>query len=247
MRNAHRYGPWALITGASDGIGQAMAPHIAAEGINVVLIARNSGQAARPRRRTERRAQRRDEGAADRPVGHGAAADTIAAPHVRSRHRVWWCWPPDSAPPEQFSRLHLSEELQLIAVNIVAVMPSFAHLRRQARCPRHGRNRAVRIHRRLAGCARAGQLRRVQGLRAEPGRGAPRRTGAARGRRARRRAWPRRLGVRRTGGPDDDVRPPPPRSSRRPRSMRSDARTVIPGARAKFLTVDLDAAAASHP
>jgi uncharacterized protein len=39
MRNAHRYGPWALITGASDGIGQAMALRIAAEGINVVLIA----------------------------------------------------------------------------------------------------------------------------------------------------------------------------------------------------------------
>ena len=42
MRNAHRYGPWALITGASDGIGQALALHVAAEGINVVLVARNS-------------------------------------------------------------------------------------------------------------------------------------------------------------------------------------------------------------
>ncbi len=31
MRDAQRYGPWALITGASDGIGKALATGIAAE------------------------------------------------------------------------------------------------------------------------------------------------------------------------------------------------------------------------
>lgn len=35
-----RYGPWALITGASDGIGREMAREAAARGLNVVLVAR---------------------------------------------------------------------------------------------------------------------------------------------------------------------------------------------------------------
>ena len=40
-----RYGPWALITGASNGIGKAIAAQVAARGINVALAARNQLQA----------------------------------------------------------------------------------------------------------------------------------------------------------------------------------------------------------
>lgn len=44
MNKRERYGPWAVITGASDGIGRAIAKHVAAEGFDVVVAARREAK-----------------------------------------------------------------------------------------------------------------------------------------------------------------------------------------------------------
>lgn len=44
MNKRERYGPWAVITGASDGIGRAITKHVAAEGFDVVVAARGEAK-----------------------------------------------------------------------------------------------------------------------------------------------------------------------------------------------------------
>jgi short-subunit dehydrogenase len=46
MGFAERYGPWAVVAGASEGTGREFARQIAAHGVNLVLIARREGPLA---------------------------------------------------------------------------------------------------------------------------------------------------------------------------------------------------------
>lgn len=61
----HRYGPWALVTGASDGIGRAFAEALAGRGLSVVLVARRRAALETVAAEIARR--------------HGVATQTIAA------------------------------------------------------------------------------------------------------------------------------------------------------------------------
>ena len=60
----NRYGPWAVVAGASDGTGACFARDIAASGINLLLIARRQGPL--------------DSLAADLRAGHGVEVRTLS-------------------------------------------------------------------------------------------------------------------------------------------------------------------------
>ncbi|XP_022775617.1 very-long-chain 3-oxoacyl-CoA reductase-like protein At1g24470 [Durio zibethinus] len=42
--NLNKYGSWALVTGATDGIGKAFACQLARQGLNLILVSRNSNK-----------------------------------------------------------------------------------------------------------------------------------------------------------------------------------------------------------
>ena len=44
MNIKEKYGTWALVTGASDGMGKAVAQQLAMRGLNLVLVARSQNK-----------------------------------------------------------------------------------------------------------------------------------------------------------------------------------------------------------
>lgn len=120
MTRADRYGPWALITGASDGIGRALASQIASDGINVVLCARSRDKlealaaeltAAHGVETMVLPADLADPGAAEAVVDLTGRLDiglVVLAAGFGTTGRIL-----DTS---------LTDELELVAVNITAVM-----------------------------------------------------------------------------------------------------------------------------
>ncbi len=124
-RLAAAYGPWAVITGASDGIGRALATQLAAARLNVALVAR--------------RADVLDDLAADLAARHGIEtrvlvadlSDAAAVPALLSAFDDLevglFVAAAGFGTSGDFIRTDLDTELDMIALNCGAVLASTRH------------------------------------------------------------------------------------------------------------------------
>jgi short-subunit dehydrogenase len=122
---AGRYGPWALVTGASSGIGEGFARALAARGLNLVLVARRADRLESLASRLERdhgieaRCQPADlavAGAADR-LSEAVADLEIGL--VVNNAGTGWIGRFDLQPPaelERLVRLHCSLPVELTSL-----------------------------------------------------------------------------------------------------------------------------------
>ena len=136
-----------MITGASNGIGRAIAAQVAARGINVALAARN---------RQELQAIARDLRDAHHVETIVIAVDLVdpgAASHLEDQLSDLdvglVVLAAGFGTIGAFADAPLDRELEMIAVNITAVTSAGAHLRPPACYPRPRCDRAVRIDPRL--------------------------------------------------------------------------------------------------
>lgn len=119
-RLSENYGPWAVVTGASDGIGRAFAQQLASHGLSLVLVARRQRQL--------------DTLAAELTDNHGISAIALGADlaTIQGRRAVWEATTSldigllvaaagfgTSGP---FLDNDLSTELEMLQVNCAAVL-----------------------------------------------------------------------------------------------------------------------------
>ncbi len=120
MRDPRHYGPWALVTGASDGIGEAMARRAAADGLNVVLAARSEDKLRALAQNIERdnNVQTRAV-AADLSTPQGLEALIAAVETVDIGLAVLAA---GFATTKPFTASAVGDELDMVALNITAVI-----------------------------------------------------------------------------------------------------------------------------
>ncbi len=121
-----RYGPWALVAGASMGIGAALSNEVAARGVNLVMLARGAelleteAQAVRERHGVEVRTLSAD-------LADTVAATSAIAAAVEGLELGLFVYNAAVAPTGRFTDVALDVHLQSIAVNC-ATPTALCHL-----------------------------------------------------------------------------------------------------------------------
>lgn len=122
---ARRYGPWALVTGASDGIGEAIARQLAARGLNLLIVARRGERLqALARELAGRHGVQCHAVATDMSRSDGWAAVAAAAQPIDVGMVVAAAGFGTSGP---FVDSPLDAEREMLAVNCAAVLELVAH------------------------------------------------------------------------------------------------------------------------
>ncbi len=125
MAFARRYGPWALIAGASEGIGLAYAEQLASRGLNIVLVARRAGpldeaaEGIRVAHGVEVRAVSADLGAVD-------IVETIGA-RVADLEVGLFIYNAAYAPLAEFLEVALEQKIATLDVNVRAPVALCSH------------------------------------------------------------------------------------------------------------------------
>lgn len=120
-----RYGPWALVTGASDGIGEAIARQLAARGLNLLVVARRGERLqALARELAGRHGVECHAVAADLSRFDGCAAVAAAAAPLDVGLVVAAAGFGTSGP---FVDSPIDSEREMLAVNCAAVLELVAH------------------------------------------------------------------------------------------------------------------------
>ena len=130
-----KYGPWALVTGASSGIGRQIALGLAQKGLHVILVARSTAMLEETANLVRAYGVKAEVLVADFEQPH-AVEEVLAA---TSRHEVGLLVPASGfGDAGLFADSNLALQTAMVQVNITSVMALTHHFARRMQAQGHG-------------------------------------------------------------------------------------------------------------